>query len=91
MQALQARPAAPEATNGAHADENGTPAAGGRGRNDGATLALQGKCRSLAAEARHASGQAAAERLRGAELANKLAERDAEVQRLLVRVQEVRA
>jgi hypothetical protein len=53
-------------------------------------LAWQGKCRSLASQARHLTGQVQAERLRVSELSNKLAEREAEVERLLLHVKEVR-
>lgn len=56
----------------------------------GELLAWQGKCRSFASQARHLTGQVYAERLRVSELSNKLAEREAEVERLLLRLKEVR-
>jgi hypothetical protein len=73
--------------------EDGTAAAAGGGGGELALeqelLVCQGQCRSLSSTTRHLTGQLEAERLRVSDVSNRLAEREAEVERLLLRLKEV--
>jgi hypothetical protein len=73
--------------------EDGTAAAAGEGGGEltleQELLVCQGQCRSLASTSRHLAGQLEAERLRVCDVSNRLAEREAEVERLLLRLKEV--
>jgi hypothetical protein len=71
--------------------EDGNAAARGGGLTmEQELLACQGHCRSVSSTSRHLSGQLEAERLRVCDVSNRLAEREAEVDRLLLRIKEVR-